>query len=136
MALIAQSRVLRFPLFMSNRSCLFLCVAIFALGLTMLEAATVGHFIEAESFEDYGGWVLDTQFIEIMGSPYLMAHGLGKPVRDASTSVQNETGGKFRVWVRTKNWVGPWDAPGSPGRFQMTVSDHPMAHDFGATGKD
>ena len=93
-------------------------------------------FVEAESFEDHGGWVLDTQFIEAMGSPYLMAHGLGKPVRDAATSVPNQTGGKFRVWVRTKNWVGPWEAPGAPGRFQIMVNGKSLGKNFGTTGKD
>ncbi len=28
-----------------------------------------GLLVEAESFDDHGGWVLDTQFIEIMGRP-------------------------------------------------------------------
>ena len=93
-------------------------------------------FVEAESFEDHGGWVLDTQFIEIMGSPYLMAHGMGRPVKDASTTVKNAAAGKFRVWVRTKNWVGPWDAPGAPGRFQVTVNGKALGKEFGATGKD
>ena len=36
--------------------------------------------VECESFEDHGGWVVDPQFVEQMGSPYLMAHGLGQPV--------------------------------------------------------
>ncbi len=31
--------------------------------------------VEAESFENQGGWKLDTQFIDEMGSPYLLAHG-------------------------------------------------------------
>ena len=43
------------------------------LALTLLtarsHAATV--LIEAESFANPGGWVLDTQFIETLGSPYL-----------------------------------------------------------------
>ena len=39
--------------------------------------------IEAESLRDYGGWVLNSQYADIMGSPYLMAHGLGQPVPDA-----------------------------------------------------
>ena len=30
--------------------------------------------IEAESFSQRGGWVLDQQFMDQMGSPYLMAH--------------------------------------------------------------
>ena len=37
--------------------------------------------VEAESFSDHGGWKLDTQFIDEMGSPYLLAHGLGRPVK-------------------------------------------------------
>ena len=39
--------------------------------------------VEAESAEDLGGWVVDQQFMDLMGSPYLLAHGLGEPVRDA-----------------------------------------------------
>lgn len=35
--------------------------------------------IEAESFEDHGGWVLDAQFMDQMGSPYPLADELGKP---------------------------------------------------------
>ena len=34
--------------------------------------------IEAKDFDQYGGWVLDSQFEEQMGSPYLMAHGAGR----------------------------------------------------------
>ena len=33
--------------------------------------------IEAETFESVGGWTIDTQCIEAMGSPYLLAHELG-----------------------------------------------------------
>ncbi len=46
-----------------------------------------GVLVEAESFEHPGGWELDTQFITEMGSPYLLAHGLGRPVDDATTTV-------------------------------------------------
>ena len=53
---------------------------------TSLHAAP--KWIEAESFTNPGGWVLDTQFIDIMGSPYLMAHGMGKPVKDAETEIE------------------------------------------------
>ncbi|PHX93049.1 MAG: hypothetical protein CK546_09415 [Pedosphaera sp.] len=68
-----------------------------------LHAATV--LVEAESFKAPGGWVLDTQFIETMGSPYLMAHGLGTPVADATTTVKLPQAGNWRVWVRTMDWV-------------------------------
>ena len=43
-------------------------------------------FIEAESFSQKGGWSVDQQFMDIMGSPYLLAHGMGCPVADATTS--------------------------------------------------
>ena len=36
-------------------------------------------WLETENFSDKGGWVLDQQFMDIMGSPYLMAHGMGIP---------------------------------------------------------
>ena len=71
--------------------------------------------VEAEAFEDLGGWVLDQQFMDLMGSPYLLAHGMGVPVADARTHVDFGEGGRRRVWVRTRDWVAPWKAPGAPG---------------------
>lgn len=93
-------------------------------------------WVEAESFKDPGGWMMDTQFIDIMGSAYLLAHGLGKPVKDASTQAQVPADGKYQVWVRTKNWVGPFDAPGAPGRFNIRVNDTTIGTEVGKTGKD
>ncbi|MFN0080386.1 MAG: FAD-dependent oxidoreductase [Prosthecobacter sp.] len=92
-------------------------------------------WIEAESFTNPGGWVLDTQFIDVMGSPYLMAHGMGKAVKEATTDVKVPAG-EYTLWARTKNWVGPWDAPGAPGRFEISVNGEKLKHEFGATGKD
>ncbi|MCK5705527.1 MAG: pyridine nucleotide-disulfide oxidoreductase, partial [Cyclobacteriaceae bacterium] len=43
-------------------------------------------FIEAESFNEKGGWLVDPQFVEQMGSPYLLAHGMGLTVENAKTS--------------------------------------------------
>jgi ribulose 1,5-bisphosphate synthetase/thiazole synthase len=99
-----------------------------------LSAAT--EWYEAESFSQPGGWVLDTQFIDIMGSSYLMAHGLGKPVADAASTVKVAEAGKYRVWVRAKNWVGPWDAAGAPGKFQVKVAGQLLPNECGAKGKD
>ncbi len=100
------------------------------------EAAPAPVWVEAESFSQPGGWVLDTQFIDIMGSPYLMAHGMGRPVADAVTTVPIPAPGAYRLWVRTKNWVGPWNAPGSPGRFRVGVDGKVLERDFGASGVD
>ena len=53
------------------------------LGLSLLAAATGRAqsadtvFVEAESLASSGGWKLDTAFTNIVGSPYLLAHGLG-----------------------------------------------------------
>jgi hypothetical protein len=80
--------------------------------------------IEAESFSDKGGWVVDPQFVEQMGSPYLLAHGLGEPVANAKTELTVPVKGKYYVWARTKNWApGEWDAP---GRFQLIINGRVM----------
>lgn len=95
-------------------------------------AATV--LVEAESFTQHGGWKLDTQFIQLMGSPYLLAHGLGVPVADATTTVTFPKAGAYRIFVRTKDWVAPWKAPGTPGKFQVLVDGRPIKETFGTRG--
>ena len=92
--------------------------------------------IEAESFESHGGWQLDTQFITSMGSPYLLAHGLGRPVKDASTTVEFPATGKYHVFVRTKDWVARWKATGQPGRFQVLVNGQALPPTFGTVGAE
>jgi hypothetical protein len=91
--------------------------------------------VEAESFKDHGGWSPDTQFIESMDSPYLLAHGMGDPVKDAVTVVKFPSTGSYRVWVRTMDWVARWNAPGTPGKFQLVVDGKPLAETFGTKGK-
>ena len=90
--------------------------------------------LEAENFADCGGWVVDQQFMDQMGSPYLLAHGLGDPVRDARTTARFPTAGTYRVWVRTRDWVAPWHATPAPGRFQVLVDGKPLATTFGTEG--
>jgi hypothetical protein len=85
--------------------------------------------LETESFQEKGGWQVDQQFIHIMGSPYLLAHGMGIPVANAKTMVEFPSVGEYRVWVRTKNWVpGSWEAP---GRFQLIVGGKTLDKVFG-----
>ena len=91
-------------------------------------------FIEAESFKDPGGWVVDQQSIDIMGSPYMLAHGLGLPVKDASTSVNIPSNGEYTVWVRTRDWVAPWGADGAPGKFKLLINGNPLKTVFGTEG--
>ncbi|MEA3209820.1 MAG: hypothetical protein QOE70_2877 [Chthoniobacter sp.] len=101
------------------------------LTLTVAAQAADQLLVEAESFKDQGGWSLDTQFIQVMGSPYLLAHGLGEPVKDATTTVTFPSTGKYRVLVRTKDWVASWKAPGAPGKFQLLVDGKPLSETFG-----
>ena len=81
-------------------------------------AAADRLLLEAENFDDCGGWVVDQQFMDQMGSPYLLAHGLGDPVRDAVTVARFPSAGMYRVWVRTRDWVAPWKAPGRRAAFR------------------
>jgi hypothetical protein len=104
--------------------------------IVQLGSANDALLIEAESFAQPGGWVLDTQSIEIMGSPYLLAHGLGRPVADATCEVTVPSTGTYHVFVRTKDWVARWNAPGQPGRFQLLVNGQPLTETFGTRGKD
>ncbi len=101
-----------------------------------LAAAADTVLVEAESFKNLGGWALDTQFIDIMGSPYLLAHGLGEPVKDATTTVTFPGTGRYRVLVRTKDWVARWKAPGAPGKFQLLVNGQPLKETFGTKGAE
>jgi hypothetical protein len=92
--------------------------------------------VEAEGFESFGGWVDDSQFMDQMGSSFLLAHGLGTPVDDATTTVEFPKPGTYRVLVRTRDWVAPWNAPGAPGRFQLLVDGKPLPTVFGAEGPE
>jgi len=93
-----------------------------------------GVLVEAERFEDLGGWVLDQQFMDQMGSPFLLAHGLGVPVADAVTKVEFGEIGSYKVWVRTRDWVAGWGAPGKPGRFEIIVAGRRLDTTFGTQG--
>ncbi len=93
-------------------------------------------YVEAESFENIGGWVIDQQSIDQIGSSYLMAHGLGVPVMDATTEVSVPSSGKYRVWVRTRDWVAPWGAPGAPGKFRLLINQKPLKTIFGTEGAE
>ena len=72
----------------ATRTKLFTCLLTsMILGVTSLMANPI-VLVEAEAFKSKGGWVVDPQFMDQMGSPYLLARGLGHPVEDASTTVK------------------------------------------------
>ena len=107
---------------------LLLPIATLATGATVL--------LEAESFQEYGGWVLDQQSMDQMGSPYLMAHGMGRPVTAASTAVTFPEKGAYRVWVRTRNWLAPWNPQAAPGRFRIAINGDMLRATLGTTGEN
>lgn len=74
-------------------------------------------WLEAEAFADAGGWSRDTQHVDVMGSVYLLATGLGKPVKAATTTAEIPEAGPYRLWVRARDWL-PAHAP---GRFVVKV---------------
>ena len=91
-------------------------------------------FVEAESFSNKGGWKVDQQFMDLMGSPYLLAHGMGVPVDDASTEVTFPEKGEYYVYVRTYNWTSPWKKGEGPGKFSLSVGGKKMTSPLGAEG--
>lgn len=106
---------------------LFLCLCM----MFLIGACTSHHeiLIEAESFEP-GGWTDDWQFIEQMGSPYLLAAGYGIPVEDAVKKMDIPTG-NYRIWIRTKDWLPEYH----PGTFEFSINGMPVGT-FGASGKE
>lgn len=127
----------------------FLCItALCALATTLLtgiasrvDAQTLTQspktvYLEAESFADLGGWGLDTQSVDLVGSPYLIAHGWGTPVADATTKVEFPVEGQYRVFVRTRNWVTPWTSDYAPGVFELRVGKVTLNNKFGEEGRD
>jgi hypothetical protein len=98
--------------------------------------ATQGHLVllEAEGFASLGGWVIDQEFVDQMGSSFLLAHGMGTPVEDARTEAVVPEAGVYRVWVRTRDWVAEWKAPGAPGRFKVEINGKTLKATFGTEG--
>jgi len=90
--------------------------------------------LEAEAFSDLGGWSVDQQFIDQMGSAYLIAHGLGVPVSDASTCISVSDPGTYHFYVRTYNWTSPWTSAEGPGAFRVKVNGKALKGVLGVTG--
>ena len=112
----------------------YFLIALLVASSTAFGQSTI--FIEAESFSDRGGWVIDQQSMDVMKSAYLMAHGLGEPVADATTEVEVPSNGKYSIWVRTRDWVAPWNVEGAPGKFHLSINNQPLETTFGTEGAD
>lgn len=72
-----------------------------------------------------GGWGLDVQFMDIMGSPYLIAHGRGIRVANANTSIAIPSTGKWHIWVRSRKWVE------GAGAFTLRINSETLTKTFG-----
>ncbi|MDX2444795.1 MAG: FAD-dependent oxidoreductase [Bacteroidales bacterium] len=104
-------------------------IAISLLILFSLSSFNQSLLVEAENFKEKGGWLVDPQFVQQMGSPYLLAHGLGIPVKNAITELSFENPGTYTVWVRTMNWSpGNWSAP---GRFKIRINGLELNSELG-----
>ena len=88
-------------------------------------------FVEAENMSDCGGWVVDQQSMMQMGSPYLMAHGMGRAVEDATTELTLDESGSYRMWVRTRDWTRHWGKEQSAGQFQVVINGKATKAIFG-----
>ena len=93
-------------------------------------------FIEAEGFAKPGGWTNDNQSMMQMGSPYLIAHGMGRPVEDAVTTLNVKKDGTYHLWVRTRDWTKTWGRTESPGRFEVLVNGKATEPIFGTESED
>ncbi len=112
-------------------------LSLIALALCAVSTTSAAEiFVEAESFANKGGWVVDQQFVDQMGSSYLMAHGMGRAVADASTTVKVEEAGKYYIYVRTFNWTSPWSGASveGPGKFTLSVNGKQLGKHLGTKG--
>ncbi len=98
------------------------------IGLGLILAAVIQVY--PQSFK-CGGWSLDSQFMDVMGSPYLLAHGLGARVCDARAQVTVPESARYTVWARTRNW-----ADGAPGKFRLAVNGTALAQVLGAGSRE
>lgn len=93
-------------------------------------------FIEAESFKNLGGWVIDQQSMETIHSSYIMAHGMGVPVADAVHEFEVNTRGEYTVWVFTRDWTAVWDVKNPAGKFKIGINGVLFDTELGTNGKD
>ena len=107
------------------------CIVAFAAIMSGCSRPTEDIFLEAENMNDCGGWVVDQQSMMQMGSPYLMAHGMGQAVEDATTEITLDSGGSYRMWVRTRDWTRRWSKEHSAGQFQVVINDKATKAIFG-----
>jgi len=93
-------------------------------------------FIEAESFANKGGWVVDTSSVVIIHSAYLMAHGMGEPVTDAYTDLEIPEDGEYFIYALTRDWTAVWNIKKPAGQFSVKIDGDELENTLGTNGKD
>lgn len=89
-------------------------------------------WVDTEDFSNYGGWRLETYFVHLMGSAYLLAAGIGNPVKDATVEIEIPEDGKYRLWARCKNWIPQY----TPGKFKIVLNDSLSSYELGTAKTD
>jgi hypothetical protein len=105
---------------------------VLACSLFSYAAAAAVVWQEAEALANTGRWSNDSQHVDIMGSPYLLATGCGEPVADAVGQVSIPEDGRYRLWVRCRDWYPSH----SPGQFRVVVGGQPSGVAFGKAADD
>lgn len=93
-------------------------------------------FLEAESFHNCGGWVVDTVPMHRMGSACLMAHGAGVPVADAETGIDIDCPGEYHLFARTRDWTAVWGRGTPAGRFTLRIDGIDLPTELGTNGEE
>ena len=108
-----------------------------AFGAVLFGGALLGAqlCVETEQFSQKGGWVVDFQFIDLMGSSFLLAHGMGRPVVDATTEIDVPEAGAYNVYAYTRNWTAPWTEHPA-GTYQVRVGDTTLPNQLGTGSGD
>ena len=107
-------------------------LTLIALLISVISTANV--LIETEQFTNRGGWVMDHQAFPKIESAYMLAHGYGRPVKDATTTIDFKEAGEYHVYVSTYNWTSPWYNGKGAGAFQVKVNGKALPTKLGITG--
>ncbi len=91
-------------------------------------------FIEAESFSDKGGWIVDQQSMETIHSSYIMAHGMGVPVENAITRFEVAESGEYRAFCLTRDWTAVWGVKDPIGKFKLIIDASALPETLGTNG--
>ncbi len=91
-------------------------------------------FLEAESFKNTGGWVVDQQSFDIIGYYLLCPTAWVLPVPHAVTSVRS-SGRRSSQCLGAYRTLGcPVGCKGAPGKFQLLFGNIPIKTIFGTEG--